>query len=198
MSNALFLAAIKKDPGPIPELEPPRGKLAFDLPERTILAAVLCLGIAALMIGRLLHRRQPLPIPPPALPIAIAREELESLGLHGSPAAVYAETARIVRHYIHAIFQLGSDASTTSELVDRLSLHSQLNSDDLHRIRRLLYDCDLVQFAPAQEPSAPHEMVTRALDLLTHLDGLRRPGPPASTVAVSSPPQPNPVEPENA
>lgn len=107
-----FLAAIKKAEGPIPDLRPPKGHIAFDLPESAILNGALVVAFVALMIGRVIHARRPVPPKPPEPPAVLARRALEA----ACGPTIIQDCVQVVRRYLFNAFGVGWEGATNPEL----------------------------------------------------------------------------------
>lgn len=179
-----FVGAIKADPGPIPDLKPPKQEIDAGIPERAIMAGVIVLAFAVLILGRIFRRPKMVAPLPPEHPAAAVRRVLSQMTPNGSPAAEAAEVAHAVRDYLRTAFGLGEEELTTLELSDRFGAHRLASADLAVSVQQFLRDCDAMQFAPAGDARVA-SIVDRATSLIDELEGQRT--PPAS------PPPPLPV-----
>jgi hypothetical protein len=175
-----FVGAIKVDPGPIPDLKPPREEIAVDVPEKAILGAVMFLAFAVLILGRVFRRPKVVVPVPPEHPAAAARRVLSQIVPNSPPAAAAADVAHALRNYLRSAFGLGAEELTTLEISDRFGTHRLANAETAARVLEFLRDCEAVQFAPA-DSSAPVSIADRAWTLIEELERQRTP-------AVSLPP----------
>jgi hypothetical protein len=172
-----FVAAIKKDPGPIPDLNPPRDQIAIDVPDKVILAGVLLLGFTALILGRIFHRPRVNPSLPPEHPASAARRLLGQIPPDESLAKAAADTALAMRGYLRSAFGLGDEALTTMELSARFEMHQLANPDLATEVYEFLRECDAAQFSTSSD-ALPSGLVGRGFELITELE--RRRLPPAT------------------
>ena len=170
-----FIAAIKKAEGPIPDLRPPKGEIAFDTPEGAILNASLIFAFAVLIIGRFIHMRRPKPPMPIEPPIHVARRELESVA---GPTALE-DCSRIVRRYVLDAYGLGPEGATASELGEQFAAHRFAFPELTSTLEAFLADCDRARFAPEDAEHLAENCVARALALVEELDQRRRTAEPA-------------------
>jgi hypothetical protein len=164
-----LLAAIKKDPGPIPELKPPQGAIPFDLPEHLIFGGLLAVAVLTLVIGRIVQLRRPRVLPPPELPIAIARRELAAV----TNDAPLAACTGIVRRYVLAAFHLGPEGLTGEEVCAAYAGHPAADEDSLAALREFLIGSDLTRFAPISGEESAKDCVCRAFVVLELLEARR-------------------------
>jgi hypothetical protein len=170
----IYVAAIKKDPGPIPELNPPREQIAIDVPEKVILGGVILVGFAVLLLGRLLHRPKIIPPLPPEHPAVIARRNLSLIQPNWPPALAATEAAGAVRGYLRAAFGLGEEELTTSEIGARFEAHFLANPGVASDVHEFLRECDAVQFGPGSDATA-ESLTERAFALIVELEQQRVP-----------------------
>ncbi|MEQ1860914.1 MAG: hypothetical protein ABMA13_13345 [Chthoniobacteraceae bacterium] len=168
-------AAIKKAEGPIPELRPPKGEIAFDIPEGAILNAALIFAFVVLLVGRFIHMRRPAPPLPIEPPIHVARRELEAVS---GPSALE-ECARIVRRYVLDAYGLGPEGATAAELAAQFAAHRFAITDLTIALETFLADCDRARFAPEDAEHLAETCTGRALALVEALDQRRRTAEPA-------------------
>ena len=179
------VGAIKKDPGPIPELNPPRKEMAAESADKLILGAVLLVAFGVLILGRIFQRRR-VPIAlPPEHPVAAARRLLSQIPSDTPPVEAASEAARAVREYVRTAFALGSESLTTTEVCQRFADHSLTDSNTTSVLHSFLADCDRVQFAPAgiAPPSAFTARAWTLIDELERQRGAVEPVPPPLPVA---------------
>jgi len=176
-----FLGAIKKDPGPIPDLKPPHGTIPFDLPEHLVFNGALIVAILALVVGRIVQLRRPRVVPPPELPIAIARRELAVV----TDEAPLAACTQIVRRYALAAFDLGPEGLTSEEVSARYAEHPAADEDSFKVLRDFLSGSDLARFAPIATEENAKDCVCRAFVVLEILESRR--------AAAQPPPLPVPA-----
>jgi len=178
-----FVAAIKVDPGPIPELKPPKNEIGAELPEQAVMGAVIFVAFGVLILGRLLHRPKMVVPVPPEHPTSAVRRVLAQITPNSPPAPAAAEIAHAFRDYLRVAFGLGVEELTTLELSDRFGAHRLANADTAATVQQFLRDCDALQFAPSDEASIA-SIVARAWPLIEELDRQRTP------LAASPPPLP--------
>jgi hypothetical protein len=165
-----MLAAIKKDPGPIPDLKPPQGAIPFELPEHLVFGSLLAVAVLSLVIGRLVQLRRPRVEPPPEPAIARARRELTAV----TEDAPLAACTGIVRRYVLAAFDLGPDGLTGEEVCAAYAGHPAANEDSLGALRDFLVGSDLARFAPDVGGASAKDCVCRAFVVLELLEARRR------------------------
>lgn len=181
-----FVAAIKVDPGPIPDLKPPKQEIGIELPERAILGGVIFVAFAALFLGRIFHRPKVAPPEPPEHPATAARRVLSQIGPDTPPGKAAAEMAHAVRDYLRTAFGLGEEELTTLELSDRFGTHRLADPGTAAKVQEFLRDCEAVQFSPANN-SLPESILSRAWPLIEELERQRIPQaqmPPSLPVAT--------------
>lgn len=181
-----FIAGIKVDPGPIPDLKPPKKELSAELPEQGVMAAVILLAFAALFLGRRFHRPKVVPPLPPEHPASAIRRALSEIVPNDPPPATAAKIAQAFRDYLRASFGLGEEELTTLELSDRFEAHRLANEETAGKVRQFLRDCNSVQFAPSSDTSLV-SLVERAWPLIDELERQRTPPvytPPPLPVAT--------------
>jgi hypothetical protein len=164
-----LLAALKKDPGPIPELKPPQGAIPFDLPEHLIFGGLLGVAVLMLVIGRIVQLRRPRVLPPPELPIAVARRELAAV----TNDAPLATCTGIVRRYVLAAFDLGPEGLTGEEVCAAYAGHPAADEDSLGVLRDFLAGSDLQRFAPICGEENAKDCICRAFVVLELLEARR-------------------------
>jgi hypothetical protein len=164
-----FLGAIKKDPGPIPDLKPAHGKIPFDVPEHLVFNAALVVALLALVIGRIVQLRRPRIVPPPEPPIAIARRELATV----TDDAPLAACTQIVRRYTLAAFDLGPEGRTSEEVCAQFAEHPAADEDSLGALRDFLTGSDLARFAPITAEMNAQECIGKTTAILAMLEARR-------------------------
>jgi hypothetical protein len=167
-----IFAAIKKDPGPIPDLKPPRDPIAVDVPEKVILAGMILLGFGVLILGRLFHRPRVIAPLPPEHPAAAARRVLAQIQPDSPLSFAAAEAARAVRGYLRAAFSLGEEELTTKEISDRFEAHHLANPSVAAEVHEFLRECDAAQFGPGSNTTA-EAVSARAFALIVELERQR-------------------------
>ncbi len=176
-----YLAAIKKAEGPIPDLRPPKGHIAIDVPESVILNGALIFAFAVLIIGRVIHARRP---PPPKViepPIVLARRALDAVG----GPTIISDCEQIVRRYLFNAFGLGPEGATTSELCTAFAAHPLADADTLTVLDVYLAESDLARFTPHEAPQLAATCADRARSLVEQLEARRVAAePPPLTVAT--------------
>jgi hypothetical protein len=185
MSSFPVVAGIKKDPGPIPDLHPPRNEIAVDLPEKAILIGILAVAFAVLILGRVFRRTPMISSLPPEHPASIARHALAGLTPNSTPQAVATTCAQALRDYTRTAFALGDEALTTSEFCARFATHPLADSNSTQALQTFLTDCERAQFAPASAQLDP-QTVERAHAMIELLEHQRTPSvaQPVSPVAT--------------
>jgi len=173
----ISVGAIKVDPGPIPELQPPRNEMPAEFPEKAILGAVIFIAFVVLILGRIFRRPRAIPSLPPEHPAIAARRVLSQIVPDSTPGEAAAEVAHAMRNYLRAAFGLGVEELTTLELSERFGAHRLANVDTAGRVKAFLRDCEAVQFAPEGE-AAPAAIAGRAWTLIEELERQRTPQPP--------------------
>lgn len=181
-----LIAGIKVDPGPIPDLKPPKRELGAELPERGVMAAVIFLAFAILMLGRWLHRPKVAASVPPEHPASAVRRALSEIVPNDPPATTAAKIAYAFRNYLRASFGLGEEELTALELSDRFGAHRLASEEATTKVRQFLRDCNSVQFAPSSDASLV-SLVERAWPLIDELEQQRMPpvAAPPSLPAVT-------------
>jgi hypothetical protein len=174
----VWVGAIKVDPGPIPELQPPRDEIAAKFPEKAILGTVILIAFAALLLGRIFRRPRMVPSMPPEHPAVAARRVLSQIAPDTTPSKAAAEIAHAMRNYLRAAFGLGVEELTTLELAERFGAHRLANIGTVGRVQAFLRDCEAVQFAPEGDV-APTAIADRAWTLIEELERQRTPQAPA-------------------
>lgn len=159
------LGAIKKAEGPIPDLRPPKGHIAVDLPEAAILNGAILLAFLMLIVGRIVQLRKPVPPPVMEPPASVARRALQAAG----GPNVITDCAQIVRCYLHDKFGIGPKGATTRELCAAYALHPAAQIAALAALTAYLSETDLALFAPAEAPFA-ETCVSRALEVIDRLE----------------------------
>jgi hypothetical protein len=176
-----FFAAIKKAEGPIPDLRPPKGRIAFDVPEAAIFNSALIVAFVVLIIGRILHVQRPQPPRPVDPPLVLARRALEA----ASGPTLVEDCVQIVRRYLRNAFGVGWEGATASELCAAFAAHPQADSTTLAAIESYFAESDLSRFAPHEEQELAETCVSRALQLVEQLEARRVvTEPPALPIAT--------------
>lgn len=166
-----FFAAIKKAEGPIPELRPPKDKIAFDIPESAIINGAMLIALGALLIGRVIHARRPLPPKPPEPAIVLARRALEV----ASGPTIIQDCVQIVRRYLFNAFGVGWDGATNPELCVVFATHPRADADSLAALESYFNQSDIARFASHEVEELAVTCVSRALALVEYLE-VRRAG----------------------
>jgi hypothetical protein len=182
-------AALQKDPGPIPPLRPPKGRIALDIPERTILRGSLGFALLVLVAGRVMYMRRP-KIVPPELP-AIVRARL---ALEAAPAGDIAAASHGVRQYLIATFPLGDEGATADELSERFAQQPPASLQSAQAVREFLVGAEHARFAPVFAQEFAEGCVERARELVEEIEAARVGVP----VPQSPPPLPPPPPAEAA
>ena len=163
-------SAIKLDPGPIPELRPPREALSAQVENHTndLLPWFITVGIAAVIAAVVasLPKKQPLP---PTPPYTIARQQLQQL--NGRSATMVA-VAAILRTYLLDVFQVPTRGATSGELISWLSSHPCWDTHLSPEVEAILDTADVTKFAtiPAEEHPA---IIEQASALISKIEGRR-------------------------
>jgi hypothetical protein len=146
-----FVGAIKVDPGPIPELNPPRKEIIADLPDKAILVTVIFLAFSVLILGRVFRRPKLIVPAPPEHPAAAARRVLSHIAPDASPALAAEAASHAVRDYLRTAYGLGVEELTTLEISERFGAHRLADSDTVARVLGFLRVCEAAQFTPPGE-----------------------------------------------
>jgi hypothetical protein len=188
-------AALQKDPGPIPPLRPPKGRIALDIPERTILRGSLGFALLVLVTGRVFQLRRPKVIPP-ALPAIVQAR----LALEAAPAGDIASASHAVRRYLIETFPVGDDGATADELAERYARQPLACLKSAQAVREFLVGAEHARFAPVFAQEFAEGCTERARALVEEIEAARvntpleessLPMPPPSPgQAVPSPPPP--------
>lgn len=163
------LAAITKDPGPIPELRPPRTELPPSVEKKRDLRPwFIGTGIVAVLAAVLasIPRRQS-PPPPPAY--VVARRKLDALGTSGVKPD---ESVRIFRNYLLEAFNIPARGATNDELLHWLSAHPRWDTQLAAETSALLDSCEEAKFSPAPPPEPPTS-AEGVLSLISRIEGRR-------------------------
>ena len=163
------VAAIKRDPGPIPELRPPRGEVSASVEKKDDFRPwFIGAGILAVLAAFLASRPKKLP-PPPLPPYVNARKQLESLeAATATPLAI----SKVLRTYLLDAFQIPARGATSAELLQWLSAHPNWDTQLAADTGAFLDSCDEAKFAPA--PPAEHPAtIDKALALIARIEGRR-------------------------
>jgi hypothetical protein len=175
-------AAITKDPGPIPELRPPRSELAPNVETKPDLRPwFIGTGIIAVLAAVLasIPRRQ---TPPPPPPYVVARKKLDTLGGTGANAD---ELIRVFRDYLLDAFNIPARGATTAELLHWLSAHPRWDTQLEPETTALLDSCDEAKFSPVPPPQSPIS-TEGVLALISRIEGRRTLAGGISQPAVQS------------
>lgn len=162
-------AAIKKDEGPIPDLRPPKGRIAFDTPETAILNGAVLFAFVVLVIGRIIHARKPVPPKPVEPPIVLARRALEA----ANGPTIIADCEQIVRRYVFNAFGAGWEGATSNELCANFASDPRVDGDTHAAFAAFLGECDLARFAAHETERIAATCVSRALALVEQLEARR-------------------------
>ena len=162
-------AAIKRDPGPIPELRPPRGEVPASVEKKEDLRPwFIGAGILAVLAAILASRPKKLP-PAPLPPYVNARKQLETLD---SSTATPLAISKVVRIYLLDAFQIPARGATSAELLQWLSAHPKWDTQLASDTDAFLDSCDEAKFAPAPPPGHP-ATIEKALALIARIEGRR-------------------------
>jgi hypothetical protein len=113
-----------------------------------VLAAVLVVGLAA-VVGWLLLRAKP----PVVLPVEVqARQELEALRQRGEDGKTLSQVSRVLRRYVAAAFRLPPEELTTAEFCRALADQERTGADLAAAVGEFLRRCDELKFAPSFAP----------------------------------------------
>lgn len=162
-------AAIKRDPGPIPELRPPRGEVSASVEKKEDLRPwFIGVGILAVLAAIVASRPKKLP-PAPLPPYVQARKQLETLdAATATPLAI----SQVLRSYLLDAFHIPARGATSAELLQWLSAHPRWDTQLAAETEAFLDSCDEAKFAPA--PPAEHPATTeKALALIARVEGRR-------------------------
>lgn len=170
-----MFAAIKLDPGPIPELRPPREELppAAERKQRDLLPWFIGTGIIAVVAAVLAARPRKLP-PLPTPPYTIARRRLEELtGTTATPVAISA----IFREYLLDAFRIPARGATPGELIEWLSAYPRWDTQMTSEASALLEACDVAKFSP-RPPEEHPAIIEQTRNLIARIEGKRTSGQP--------------------
>lgn len=163
-------SAIKLDPGPIPELRPPREELPPQMENKgnDLLPWFIAVGIAAVVAAVLASRPKKQALPPTP-PYTIARQQLQQL--NGRSATMVAVSA-ILRAYLLDAFQIPARGATSSELIGWLTDHPCWDTQLSPEIEAIFDTADVMKFAtiPAEEHPA---IIEQASALISKIEGRR-------------------------
>lgn len=162
-------AAITKDPGPIPELRPPRTELPPSVEtKRDLRPWFIGTGIIAVLAAVLasIPRKQS---PPPPPPYVIARRKLDAMS---ASTAQPDELVRILREYLLDAFNIPARGATTAELIHWLSAHPRWDTQLEAETTGLLDSCEEAKFSPAPPPQPPIS-TGGVLALISRIEGRR-------------------------
>ena len=166
-------AAIKLDPGPIPELRPMRETLppAAEQKQRDLLPWFIGTGIIA-VLAAMIASRPPKLTPPPTPPYTIARRRLEALnGTSATPVAISA----IFREYLLDAFHIPARGATAAELIGWLSAHPRWDTKLVCETATLLEACEVAKFSPTPPEDHP-SVIEEVRGLLARIEGKRTSG----------------------
>ena len=168
-----LLAGIKQAEGPIPDLRPPKGKIAVEVPEATVMIGALVVAFGSLVVGRLFWRgRIPAALPPEA-PAALARRELGAV----QPSEAPEECARILRAYLSAAWQVQLVGATTSEICAQLQSHPLADTELISALARYFGESEIARFAQHSSPEYAERCVAEGYQLIEALEARRQEGP---------------------
>jgi hypothetical protein len=174
--------AITKDPGPIPELRPPRTELTETAEnKRDLLPWFIATGIIAVVAAILasIPRKQ---TAPPTPPYVTAQRKLSLL----KPADATPENLMLIfREYLLNAFNIPACGATTAELIHWLSAHPRWDAKFEAETSELLDSCDEAKFSPIP-PLQPPVSNERILLLISRIEERRRLA--ASPASVTSQP----------
>jgi len=177
----MFFAAIKKAEGPIPELRPPKGHIAFDIPESAILNGAVLIAFGALMIGRAIQARRPQPPKPAEPPAILARRALEA----ASGPTIIQDCVQILRRYLFNAFGVGWEGATNPEFCAVFATHPRADADSVAALESFFSKSDLARFASHEAEDLAVTCVSRALALVEYLEVRRGTGAAASEPATA-------------
>ena len=162
-------AAIKRDPGPIPELRPPRGEVSASVEKKEDLRPWF-IGAGVLAVLAAIFATLPKKVPPPPVPPYVnARKQLETLdAATATPLAI----SKVVRNYLLDAFQIPARGATSAELLQWLSAHPKWDTQLASDTGAFLDSCDEAKFAPAPPPGHP-ATIEKALALIARIEGRR-------------------------
>jgi hypothetical protein len=167
-------AAITIDPGPIPELKPPRESPippAAEQQKTDVLPWFLGAGAIAIISAVVASWPKKLPPAPPP-PYTIARRELDLLNPNAvSPATV----ASIVRSYLLNAFHIPARGATPEEIVELLASHSRWDVSVADEVSAFFATHDTVKFSPSPPLGQP-TAVEAAKSLIARIEGRRASG----------------------
>lgn len=162
-------AAITKDPGPIPDLRPPRAELPPSVEtKRDLRPWFIGTGIIAVLAAVLasIPRKQPAA---PTPPYVIARRKLDAMGA-STPQPD--ELVRVLREYLLEAFSIPARGATTAELIHWLSAHPRWDTQLEAETTGILTSCDEAKFSPAPQPP-PQLSAEIVLSLISRIEGRR-------------------------
>jgi len=162
-STRPLLAFDLAQPEPEPKLRPPRAEIPPGFWDQygawVIAAAVLFLGLMAVLVWFLRRPKPPLMVPPAVQ----AREALEPLRRQPEDGALLSRVSQVLRHYVASAFGLPAIEQTTAEFTQALAGQEQVGPQLASAVTSFLRQCDARKFAPASSLPPP-------------LPGLNRPG----------------------
>ena len=185
LSAGAATAALQKDPGPIQPLRPPKGKIALDIPERTILRGSLGFALLVLVAGRVILLRRPKTIPP-ALPAIVQAR----LALEAAPAGDIAGASHAVRRYLIETFPLGDEGATADELAERFAQQPLASLESAQAVREFLVGAEHARFAPVFAQEFAGGCIDRALALVEEIEAARMGIPVEPSSPPMAPPPP--------
>ena len=123
----------------------------------------------------------------------------------GTPDQVYEQVADVLREYLQARFDIPASDMTTVEIRTGLENHTELESEHITEVARLLEQADLVKFAEAApgERSAQRAVAAAArvppgkricAETRSAMPGVKATVPWAETASGSSPARPRIME----
>ncbi len=174
------IGAITKDPGPIPDLRPPRTELPSSVEEKRDLRPwFIGTGIIAVLAAFIasIPRKQQSPAPSA---FVVARRKLDAIGQSG---ATPENLMRIFREYLLNAFHIPARGATTAELVHWLSANPRWDTQFEAETAELLDSCDEAKFSPIPPLQAPAS-AERVLSLISHIE--KRRAVPATPAQAAS------------
>lgn len=183
-------AVIKKVESPIPDLRPPKGKIAVDLPENTVFVGAVVFAFAVLILGRIFRRHQPAPVMTVKPAIDIARSEFAAI----TDPQAHAECVRILRGYLRQAWKIGETGSTSTELVAAVATHPLGTAQLATGLAAFFAEEEARRFAPVPLAAGEASVVSQATQLAESLEAHRQGLAPAPATE-SAPPPPLPVTP---
>jgi len=156
------------------KLAPPREPIpSFWQGQRWEIAGLLAVIICCAIALKRLEKNKKTPSVPAS---AQALRELEAL--RGRPQAELAtETARVLRRFVLARFDLLPEEPTTAELSGALQRQGGVPRDVAGRVADFLRRCDALKFSP--DATAPEtDLLTEAFEIVDQVDAVESAEPP--------------------